>query len=185
MNLFLEKPIKEHKFQVSEPKSISTLEIDESQQDFYDFFESIEMMEGGPYYVNNKEFYPTNSINKEELPTYMYFEKKDIPKNTNNVGYEPSKPNEYSVTLSTLIVTSQLKKNKEQVMKLKNEVQELEFLERFIKTENECIIEKSIRVMDKNDSLKDENEQLKKENSLLSKHKYMWFKQMKKMILQN
>jgi len=66
------------------------------------------------------------------------------------------------VTLSTLIITFELKKKKEQVMRLKTEVQEFQFLERLIKTENESLREHNIRVMDENDSLKYENEQLKK-----------------------
>jgi hypothetical protein len=70
-------------------------------------------------------------------------------------------------------------------MRLKNEVQELKILERVIKTENESLRVHNLRMLDENDSLRDENEQLKKENVLLEKQVYKWFKQKKKLRLQN
>jgi len=185
MSSILNKPTKIHKVQGLEPNSISTPELDESQQVFYDFLESIEMMEDGPSSVNNKEASPTNSIKKGELPTTMDCEEKGIPTNTGDEKGEYSIQNKDLVTLSTLIITSQLKKKKEHVMRLKSVVQKLQVLERFIKTENESLRVHSVRIMEENDNLKGENEQLKKENILLEKQAYKWFKQKKKLRLQN
>jgi hypothetical protein len=152
---------------------------------FYEFLESIELKKGEPSSVNNKELSPTNSINNRELPPTMDFERKGLPTSTNTEKVEPSIPKEELVTLSTLIITSQLKKKKEQVMRLKSEIQELQVLERFIKIENQSLREHSTKVMDENDSLKEENEQLKKENALLTKQAYKWYKQKKNLKLQN
>jgi len=70
-------------------------------------------------------------------------------------------------------------------MRIENEVRELKILERVIKTENESLRVHDLRILDENDSLRDENEQLKKENILLEKQAYKWFKQKKKLKLQN
>jgi len=94
MSHVLDKPTKIQKGQVFQPNSRSTPELDESQQAFYDFLESIEMMEGGPSSVNNKDVSLTSRINMEELPTTMDFERKGLPTNTRNDRGEPSIPNE-------------------------------------------------------------------------------------------
>jgi len=70
-------------------------------------------------------------------------------------------------------------------MRLKNAIQELHVLERFIKTENESLREHSTNMMDENDILKEENEHLKRENTLLIKQSYKWYKQRKNLKLQN
>jgi hypothetical protein len=41
--------------------------LDESQQAFYEFLESMEMVDGGPPSVNDKEASPTNNINKNDF----------------------------------------------------------------------------------------------------------------------
>jgi hypothetical protein len=109
---------------------------------------SIELKKGEPSFVNNKEVSPTNSINKRDLPSTMDFEGNGLPTYTSNEKVEPSIPKEELVTRSTLIITSQLNKKKEQVMRLKSDIQEIEVLERFIKIENQCRREHSTKVMD-------------------------------------
>jgi len=54
MRHVLDKPTKRHKIKFFEPKSRSTLELDEPQHAFFEFLESIEMKEGEPSSVNNK-----------------------------------------------------------------------------------------------------------------------------------
>jgi len=100
----------------------------------------------------------------------MNLKREGFPTGINTEKEEPFIPKEEQVTLSTPITTSQLKKTmkKEHIKGLKSEIQELQVLERFIKTKNESLKEHSSREMDENDKMEKENEQLKGENWLTS-----------------
>jgi hypothetical protein len=85
----------------------------------------MEMMDEGPHAINYQKSFLDKNINKDDLPATKECEKEDIPINTNFEGGQYSIQNEDLITLSTIIVTSQLRKKRNQVVRLKNEVQEL------------------------------------------------------------
>jgi hypothetical protein len=75
----LKKPTKKQKVQTSKSNPRSTPEFDESKQVFYEYLESMEMLDRSPPSINDKEASPNNNINKNDFPTTMDCEKQDIP----------------------------------------------------------------------------------------------------------
>jgi hypothetical protein len=99
----------------------------------------MEIMDGGPPSVNEQKASP-NIVSTRMFFLQLWIVKNKIHLQTlDNERGQPSIPNEDLLPLSTFIITSQLRKKKDQVMKLKNEVRELKILERVIKTENESL----------------------------------------------